>query len=198
MTETSPAPMVTLDEAGRIIPAQQTRISAFLMSAHGAHARRLTLSLAGPVENGGQMILHTEYCRATELVSLLARSTHWVMDPMLPLLTMGWEAAWLPAQLEPAGPALEDMTIELSAFGHALYGGIRPATAIPPEADPQSPFMLAIRELELESSRLIQGQIAFLKSPALQSRREAIEAALDFRQRQMRALWQQLLEDMPG
>ncbi len=197
-TTTSAPPMLKLDDSGRVLPAQQTRISAFLISAHGANARRLAMTLAGPVQNGGQMILHTEYCRATELVSLLARSTSWTFDPTLPMLAMQWEAAWLPARVTPAGDALEDITIDLSAFGHALYGSIRPATVIPPEADPLDPFMLAINELELESSRLIQGQILFLKSPQLQARRDAIEAALDSRQKQVRGLWQALLQGVTG
>lgn len=195
-TARPPRPLL-LDDSGRVLPSQQTRVASFLISAHGAHARRLALTLAGPVDGVVQVIQHTEYCRAAELVSLFARSTAWSFDPLLPVLGLTWEAAWLPAPVSPAGDLLTDQAIDLLAFGHALYGGIRPATILPADAEPADPFVMAITQLELESSRLIQGQIAVLKSQRLENRRDAIETALGARQKQIRALWADLLADLP-
>jgi hypothetical protein len=45
---------------GRIPPAQQTRISAFLMSAHGAQARQLLAAMPTRLQQPWQLELHAQ------------------------------------------------------------------------------------------------------------------------------------------
>jgi hypothetical protein len=84
--------------------------------------------------------------------------------------------------------------IDTAAFGHALHAAIRPAVLLPPEAAAQSPFVVALRRIEFESSRLMQAQILFLKSPQLLPVRDAVNAAVEHRDAQVRGLWEAMLE----
>ena len=66
------------DEEGRIPPAQQTRVAAFLLSAHGAQARQLAAAMPTRLHQPWHIELHSQYCREMEIISLLARLN--VMD----------------------------------------------------------------------------------------------------------------------
>lgn len=191
----APAPF-PLDSSGRVHPTAQTRAAAFLLRAHGALATRLGPVVLGRVETPGQAVLHSAYWRELEICSLLTRATAWTLDAALPFLAARWEAAFLPMAVKPAGNPLEDQLIDLAAFGHAVHAGLRPATLLPPQADPADAFAMALGMLEFESGRLIQGQIAMLKSPPLASRREAVVGAVEFRLAQIRALWTEACADI--
>lgn len=183
-----------LDSNGRVPPFQQTRIAAFLISAHGALARQLSLALPGQLNAGWQTELNAQLHRATETVSLMMRATAWTPDFALPYLLWGWEAAWLPKVTAGVHDQRLGMTIDIAALGHAIHGAIRPAALLPVEAAAADPFVVALRRIEFESSRLIQAEIRFLKSDDLSPLREAVSAAVEIRHRQVRKLWADLLE----
>jgi hypothetical protein len=182
-----------LDSAGRVPPLQQTRVSSFLISAHGALARQLAIALPGQFKAGWQTELNAQLHRETEIVSLLMRATSWVPDFTLPYQVLIWESAWLP---KPAGVADQKlaMTIDIAALGHAVHGAIRPAALLPVETSADDPFVIALRRIEFESSRLIQAQIYFLKSEELKPVRDAVSQAVESRHRQVRKLWFDLLD----
>lgn len=185
-----------LDAAGRVPPHQQTRVAAFLVSAHGALARQLAIALPSQFKAGWQTELNAQLHREMEIVSLLMRATSWVPDFTLPSRALAWEAAWLPQSV----PGVDDpklaVTIDLAALGHSVHGAIRPAALLPVEASSEDPFAMALRRIEFESSRLIQAQIHFLKSEELKAMREAVRAAVEGRHRQVRKLWDELLESI--
>jgi hypothetical protein len=83
--------------------------------------------------------------------------------------------------------------IDLAAFGHALHAVPRPAALLPETAAMMDPFVLALNRIELESGRLMQAQIIFLKSPELSDVRGVVEAALERRHTQVRELWDLML-----
>jgi hypothetical protein len=183
-----------LDSAGRVPPLQQTRVASFLISAHGALARQLSVALPGQLKAGWQTELNAQLYRETEIVSLLMRATSWLPDFTLPYHALTWEASWLP---KPVGGVTDQklaMTIDIAALGHAVHGAIRPAALLPVEASAADPFVVALRRIEFESSRLIQAQIHFLKSEDLKPVRDAVSAAVEGRHRQVRKLWAELLE----
>jgi hypothetical protein len=64
-----------LDSEGRVPPRQQTRVAAFLISAHGALARQFAFTLPIKLESAGQTELNAQVYRETEIVSLLLRAT---------------------------------------------------------------------------------------------------------------------------
>jgi len=189
-----------LDAAGRVPPLQQTRIAAFLLSAHGAEARLLGSALAGDVAGAGlgpwQIELHGQLCRELEIVSLLGRATSWQPDPMLTWLLWRWELAWLPQPLSGLADPAKGPAIDGAAFGYALHTAIRPAIMLPPELPATDPFGLALRRIETESGRIVQAQVRFLKDPGLTPMRDAIEAAVERRHSQLRNLWTGLLADL--
>src|SRR3954470_9574799 len=83
-----------LDANGRVPPPQQTRVAAFLISAHGALARQLAFTLPQQMKAGWQTELNAQFYREAETVSLMLRATSWVFDPELLMLSASWEAAW--------------------------------------------------------------------------------------------------------
>jgi hypothetical protein len=89
-------------------------------------------------------------------------ATSWTPDPELPLLSLSWEAAWLPKSAEGVADWSQDLLIDTAALGHALHAAIRPAALLPLEAAPQYPFVVALRRIEVESTRLMQAQIRAL------------------------------------
>jgi hypothetical protein len=185
-----------LDSAGRVPPLQQTRVAAFLISAHGSLARQLAIALPGQFNAGWQTELNAQFHREMEIVSLLMRATAWVPDFMLPFQVLNWEAAWLPKLVSDIAEQKVAMTIDLAALGHAVHGAIRPAALLPVEASAEDPFVMALRRIEFESSRLIQAQIQFLKSDDLKPVRDAVSTAVEGRHRQVGKLWAELLEDI--
>jgi hypothetical protein len=85
-----------LDPEGRVPPGQQTRVAAFLISAHGALARQFALALPAKLEAAWQTELNAQFYRESEIVSLLMRATAWVPDLTLGYMAAYWEAAWFP------------------------------------------------------------------------------------------------------
>ena len=183
-----------LDSTGRVPPSQQTSVAAFLISAHGALARQLAVALPSHFSAGWQTELNAQFHRETEIVSLLMRATAWKPDFMLPYQLLTWEAAWLPQLVSDIADQKLAMTIDVAALGHAVHGAIRPAALLPVEASAADPFVVALRRIEFESSRLIQAQIYFLKSDDLKPVRDDVRAAVERRHRQVGKLWAELLQ----
>lgn len=179
-----------LDAGGRVPAHQQTRVAAFLVSAHGALARQFAFAL----ESAWQTELNAQFYRETEMVSLLMRATSWVPDFTLGYMAAAWETAWFP---KPIG-GIEDRSLALAADlatrAHAIHAGIRPAALLPVDAGAHDPFVMALRRIELESSRLLQAQIILLKGPDLAPFRGAVSAALERRHAEIHKLWTEALE----
>jgi len=180
-------------DGGRVPPAQQTRLGAFLISLHGALARRLTLGLPPTFRYGWQTEWHSQLHREAEIATLMLHATSWGVDFELPALCLGWEMGWLPSPVAGVADASLGPWIDLAALAHAAHSAIRPAALLPVEADPQDAFVLALRRIEFESSRLIQAQIVFLKGPDLLSIRDAVTAAVEHRHREVRQSWAAML-----
>jgi hypothetical protein len=180
-------------DAGHIPSDQQTRVGAFLASLHGALGRRLALQLPVNLRFGWETELHSQLHREAEIATLMLRATSWVADFELPGLRVTWEMAWLPRPVEGITDLRQGLFIDLASLAHAAHGAIRPAALLPPEADPKEAFVLALRRIEFENSRLIQAQIVFLKGPELAPLRESVSSAVAQRHQQMRELWEAML-----
>ncbi|MBR0841135.1 hypothetical protein JQ607_13140 [Bradyrhizobium liaoningense] len=185
-----------LEADGRVPPRQQTRVAAFLISGHGALARQFALALPARFDAAWQAELNAQFYRESEIVSLLMRATAWVPDLALSHMTVSWELAWLPAPVEGLADHPLAQAIHLSTLAHAVHAGIRPAALLPTEAKANDPFVMALRRIEFESSRLLQAQILFLKGPDLLPFRDAVSAALERRHAEVRRLWRETLESI--
>ena len=183
-----------LDPTGRVPPSQQTRVAAFLMSAHGALARRLAIALPGQLQAGWQTELNAQLYREAEIVSLLQRATSWIPDFALPYLVWSWEMAWLPQPAAAIPDPTQALAVDIAALGHAVHAAIRPAALLPTGASDQDAFTVALRRIEFESGRLIQAQILLLKGSDLLPFRDAVNSAVETRHLQVRKLWTEMLE----
>ncbi|WFU69892.1 hypothetical protein [Bradyrhizobium sp. CB2312] len=191
-----------LDFDGRIPPRQQTRVAAFLISAHGALARQFAFTLPMRLDAAWQTELNAQFYRESEIVSLLMRATSWIPDLALGYMAASWEAAWLPAPIDGIADPRLAQAVHLATLAHAVHAGIRPAALLPVEANAQDPFVMALRRIEFESSRLLQAQILFLRGADLAPYRDAVSAALEQRHAGVRKLWRETLAgigvDAPG
>lgn len=183
-----------LDPQGGVPPHQQTRVAAFLISAHGALARQFAFALPPKLQFAWQTELNAQVYHEAEIVSLLLRATSWVPDFALGWLAMSWETAWLPQAPEDIPDQPLALAVGLATLAHGIHAGIRPAALLPMEANSNDPFVMALRRIEFESGRLLQAQILFLKGPELLPHRDAVTAALERRHVEIRRLWADTLE----
>ncbi|WP_426418742.1 hypothetical protein [Bradyrhizobium genosp. A] len=185
-----------LDFDGRVPPHQQTRVAAFLVSAHGALARQFAFTLPTKLESAWQTELNAQLYRETEIVSLLLRATSWAPDPGLGYMAVGWESAWYPAPIYEISNWPLAVAAGLATLAHAIHAGIRPAALLPVEANPNDPFAMALRRVEFESGHLLQAQILSLKGPDLVPFRDAVSSALERRHTEVRKLWHDMLQSV--
>ena len=185
-----------LDSERRVPPRQQTRVAAFLISAHGALARQFAFSLPIKLESAWQTELNAQVYRETEIISLLLRATSWVPDLALAYMATSWETAWLPAPIEGIPDRTLAVAAGLATLAHAVHASIRPAALLPVEANADDPFVMALRRIEFESSRLLQAQIVFLKGAELAPFRDTVSAALERRHAEIGKLWAEALESV--
>ncbi|MBR0693317.1 hypothetical protein [Bradyrhizobium lablabi] len=185
-----------LGAGGNVPSRQQTRVAAFLVSAHGALARQLAFAQPGYLKAGWQAELNAQLYRESEIVSLLLRATSWVPDPALAYLFARWEMTWLPQSIDGIPERTLSRIVDLSTLAHALHAAIRPAALLPVEANAEDPFVSALRRIEFESGRMLQAQILFLKGQDLKPFRRSVSAALEERHAQVRRLWSEMLEEI--
>ncbi|QQO12438.1 hypothetical protein JJB99_23525 [Bradyrhizobium diazoefficiens] len=185
-----------LDSEGRVAAHQQTRVSAFLVSAHGALARQSAFSLPARLESAWQTELNAQLYRETEIVSLLLRATSWAPDPGLGYMAVAWESAWYPAPIYEISDWPLAVAAGLATLAHAVHAGIRPAALLPVEANPNDPFVMALRRIEFESGRLLQAQILSLKGPDFLPFRDVVTSALERRHTEVRKLWRDMLQSV--
>lgn len=185
-----------LDHDGRVPPRQQTRVAAFLVSAHGALARQFAVALPLKLESAWQTELNAQFYSESEIVSLLMRATSWVPDLALGYMAVSWETAWFPAPVDGIPDHPLALTVGLATLAHAVHAGIRPAVLLPMESNANDPFVMALRRIEFESSRLLQAQILFLKGERLVPYRDAVSAALERRHTEVRGMWREMLQSV--
>jgi hypothetical protein len=183
-----------MDSEGRVPPLQQTRVAAFLISAHGALGRQFALALPLRLESAWQTELNAQFYNQAEIVSLLMRATSWTPDVALGYFTMSWETAWLPAPIEGIADHSLALAADLATLAHAVHASIRPAALLPANPNDHDPFVMALQRIEFESSRLLQAQILFLKGERLVPFREFVSVALERRHAQVRKLWREMLQ----
>lgn len=186
----------SLDSEGRVPPRQQTRVAAFLVSAHGALGRRFAFALPLRLESAWQTELNAQFYNESEIVSLLMRATSWAPDLGLGYMAACWEAAWFPAPVEGIPDRSMALAVDLATLAHAVHAGIRPAALLPVEANANDPFVMALRRVEFESGRLLQAQILFLKAETLVPFRDAVSTALERRHAEVRRLWREMLQSV--
>lgn len=146
---------------------EQTRICLFLQGAKGINATILAKVEFQPLQWLPYKFLHNQYFREMELSTLLAKSTTWSVNPFVYLDATNLNLAlW---QTTGAGRfvrgvmKLDRLFYEYLAMSHALMAEIRFLPLLPPELPLDTPFLMALKDVEEENGRQIQTQIRLLK-----------------------------------
>ena len=155
-----------LDSEGRVPPRQQTRVAAFLISAHGALARQFAFALPVKLESAWQTELNAQFYREIRDRFPVAARDDLGARPRL------W-AIWLHPGKR---PGFQGRSTELrinpwrwrsiSQRAHMpcmLASGRLPCCRS--EVNAHDPFVMALRRIEFESSRLLQAQIMLAEGP---------------------------------
>ncbi len=174
--------MLNLVASGRVLPWQQARLGAFLVSAYGALAR-LGAGQAAWLGGPAGVALQAQGFAAAGLVAALLRATAWRPDPWVAMRLPICEATWLP---RPGGA-------DALALGLAIGTVVRPMPLLPHEARQDDAFAAALLLAEAEAGRLLQPNLRLLKAMAASTPRAELEGAAERRRDAVAALWAERL-----
>jgi hypothetical protein len=167
-------------------------IAGFLISLHGAVARRFAMAMTPVMANPGDIALHVEVAKEYEIVGLLTHMLGWRLFGLDPFLVAKWELAWLPAG--GLGASQKSIFLDTAALGHAAHAAIRPTTALPEKIVATDPFAMALRQIEFSSGLMLQTQVAILKAEGLRTGKDAVEEIVSRRHAQVKELWTDVLK----
>jgi len=166
---------------------EQTLISLFLQSIKAANVAALSKIIMAPLDWLPFRVMHEQYFKEMEMISLLGKSTTWSMDPQVYADATAFnlnfmQKTHLMELMLPAAPVepaiIERAFYEYLALSHALMSRIRFIPFFPPNKPLNSPFLNTLSEIEVNNGRLIQTQIRLLKelptSLSMEEREEII------------------------
>lgn len=172
-------------------PDMQTKISLLLTAAKNANALFLGAVEFRPFLGLEQQFLHTQYFQEMESLLLLTKVTRWSSDPRIytdALKYTGpiwaeWRGISGPfgiGHLNPLG------FYQGLALGHAMLSQFRLTPIIPVDADQADPYVLALRSIEQDNARMIQTQIALLRSASPEMTPDERETLIEEKQESVR------------
>lgn len=153
-------------------PDEQTFISLFLQSIKAANVAALTKIIMAPLDWLPFRVMHEQYFKEMEMISLLNKSTTWSMDPQLYADATAFNFNFMQKTsimefMLPAAPVepiiLERAFYDYLALSHALMSRIRFIPLFPPNKPLNTPFLNTMSEIEVNNGKLIQTQIRLLK-----------------------------------
>ena len=147
----------------------QTKISLLLTAAKNANALFLGAVEFRPFLGLEQQFLHTQYFQEMESLLLITKVTRWSSDPRLYTDALNFTAPIWAEWRAISGPFgighLNPLNFYQGlALGHAMLSQIRLTPIIPSDADPADPYVIALRRVEQDNARMIQTQIALLRT----------------------------------
>lgn len=151
---------------------EQTLISLFLQSIKAANVAALTKIVVAPLDWLPFRVMHEQYFKEMEMISLLNKSTSWSLDPQVYSDATAFNFNFMQKTgimefMLPAAPVepvvVERAFYEYLALSHAFMSRIRFIPLFPPNKPLTSPFLNTLSEIEVNNGRLIQTQIRLLK-----------------------------------
>jgi hypothetical protein len=161
--------------------AEQTRISLFILAIKQANSMILSKVEYHALDWTTYSFLHNQYYREIELATLLHRATAWSNDisiytEMAQFTMKFWQKTQISKYIW--GSISRDKNFfEYLALSHAFMSEIRFIPLFPAKWKLETPFLQTLYNMEVESGRLIQTQIRFLKEMELnlgQARKEKL------------------------
>lgn len=182
-----------------ITPEAQTKISLLIMTAKNINALFLGAVEFMPFAGPEQQLLHAQYFQEMESILLLSKVTRWTTDPQIymesmPILAPIWNE-WRSrcglsgiSALDPRG------FYQGLALGHALLSKIRMVPVIPPDIGVADPYAMALHRIEQDNGRMIQSQIALLRTTAPAMAEDERDSLIEEKQELVNAAFDKFLE----
>ena len=186
-----------VDAAGRVSPAKQTRLASFVILAHQTSARLLQAVELMPFAKGWRETLANQYWREIELVRVLLQATAWTPEITSATGAVRWQAFWSGQALEVSGKLFtagpKQSALAAMALCQAVHGVMRLTPLLPPEAAPDDPFALALKQLDQagEEALRLRSRL-FVPSPFAVGRSQA-ERVLAEKHAAVTGLWHEFL-----
>ncbi|CAN5335826.1 hypothetical protein BH11PSE11_BH11PSE11_27630 [soil metagenome] len=158
---------------------EQTLIALFLQSLITSNATVLSKIIAAKMDWLPFRFIHEQYYKEMELISLLAKSTEWSMNPQVYAKAGALNLKFMQKTKITQymmGQFMNELDFyEYLALSHGMMSQIRFIPLLPSSKVLDTPFLSTLNEIEVNNGRLIQTQIRFLKD---------IEIALTLDQRE--------------
>ncbi len=169
----------------------QTKISLFLTASKNANALFLGAVEFRPFLALEQQFLHTQYFQEMESLLLLTKVTRWSSDPRIYSEALNYTAPLWAEWRAISGPFgvghLNPLGFyQALALGHAMLSQVRLTPIIPVDADNADPYVIALRRIDQDNARMIQTQIALLRSSAPHVPAEERETLIEDKQESVR------------
>jgi hypothetical protein len=151
--------------------AEQTRISLFVLAIKQANSMILSKVEYHALDWTTYSFLHNQYYREIELATLLHRATAWSSDisiyaEMAQFTMKFWQKTQIVKYFW-GSMSRDKIFFEYLALSHAFMSEIRFIPLFPAKWKLETPFLQTLYNMEVESGRLIQTQIRFLKEMEL-------------------------------
>ena len=175
----------------------QTRISLFLINLKQANAMILAKNEFQPMDWRPYALLHRQYFKEVEQLTLLHRSTQWSLNPLTYMdasqISMKFWTRIKAYQFMTNGLSQERIFFEYLALSHAFMSEVRFVPLFSPDYSLENQFYAALYAIENENGRQIQTQIRFLKEMELPLTRNEKEKIVDEKRRMVAGLFSELL-----
>ncbi|BCS96391.1 hypothetical protein DSLASN_20230 [Desulfoluna limicola] len=175
----------------------QTRISLFLINLKQANAMQLAKNEFQPMDWLPYTLLHRQYFKEMELLTLLHRSTQWSLNPFTYMdasqISMKFWSRINAYQFMTNGLSQDRSFFEYLALSHAFMAEVRFVPLFSTDYSLENQFYAALYAIENENGRQIQTQIRFLKEMELPLTRNEKEEIVDEKRRVVADLFSELL-----
>jgi len=181
---------------------EQTRITLFLQGVKSVNAAILARVEFQPFEWLPYKFLHNQYFKEVELSTLIGKATSWSTNPFVYLdatnlnLTL-WQKVGGAKFM--SGTLQADATFyEYLALSHAFMSDIRFLPLLPPTMPLDTPFLIALHDIEEENGRQIQTQIRLLKEMRVDLDYQEKERIIEEQRVIVNELFDRLLAEVTG
>jgi len=175
----------------------QTRISLFLINLKQANAMQLAKNEFQPMDWRPYTLLHRQYFKEMELLTLLQRSTQWSLNPFTYMdasqISMKFWSRIKAYQFMTNGLSQDRTFFEYLALIHAFMSEVRFVPLFSTDYSLENQFYAALYAIENENGRQIQTQIRFLKEMELPLTRNEKEKIVEEKRRMVSSLFSELL-----
>lgn len=148
-------------------PAVQAKVALVLTAAKNGNLAFHSVVQWLPALGLAQQFVISQVARELEAITLLSRTTQWLVAPGLltesARITAPLASAWGRVMQVPGPFFSPDAIHDGLSLGHAQFARIRLSPIVPEGDAAMAPFAVALARIEQENGRMLQTQIRLLK-----------------------------------